>query len=687
MVAADRAGLGIPRRILAGCWIVSVAGFASLPVAGAAPGGDLGSVEIIGQREPANFQLTTDSVAAETLAAGHRDDLSQALETIPGVSVQNLGQRRERLIALRGFSSRQVPLFMDGVPVYVPYDGHVDLARFGVDYVSEIVVGKGLASLLYGPNILGGAVNVISRKPAAPFEASIRLTLEPDDRWDDSQKRAAVSLGGRGERWYASLNASRVDASGYRLPSGFVPAAAENGGRRDNAESDDALYVLRLGFTPDASDEYGFTYYRQDGSKQDPPYAGSYLRTNARLDGVQPRYWRWPSWDKESFILASRTQLAGRATLRLRAYYDQFVNSLDPYDDATYMRQTRPFAFAGSNYDDYSVGGGADFEWSWSESHTTRVSGHYKRDVHREQQRVPAVPLQRLDIPTYDLTVEHEWEFMPGISLTPSYQHVVQPGRTVQIFGGGRYTPVTVAESTADNAQLVVAWELGDGRAIVGGTSRKTRFPTLKERFSGGLGSAVPNPALSPESATHYELGYQQSGEAWSAKASLFQSRLQDAIEGVTLPGSSCTSPPCTQQRNIGRQRNRGVELSGEFSPTESLRLAAVVDFVDRDNLSSPAITPTNTPERRYRLVAEWEFLSDWRLRADGQYESERASNTTATRSAGAYALFNAFVRHSPGAHWGLEAGARNLGDRLYAYEEGYYEPGRTWLLQVDWRY
>jgi iron complex outermembrane receptor protein len=472
---------------------------------------DLGTVEVIGKREPVALPLTVDVVDATTIAAQHRDDLAEALDLIPGISVQNLGQRRERLITLRGFSSRQVPLFIDGVPVYVPYDGNVDLARFGVDYVSEIVVGKGLASLLYGPNILGGAVNVISRRPVAPLEVSARVAAEFDSKGSGVEQRAAATIAGRSDLWYASFSGSGTQSNGYRLPSSFVPTAAENGARRENADSDDTVFVLRAGFTPNEDDEYAVNYYRQDGSKQDPPYAGQYLRTNTRLDGVTPRFWRWPWWNKESISLTSRNAIGGSGTLRLRAYYDTFTNSLESYDDATYTTQTRPFAFAGSRYDDYTVGGSTDFEWRWSESHVTRFAAHYKRDVHRELQRAPALPQQRLDIPTYDFAVEHEWLLTDALSLTPSYQHVIQSGRTVQVYGGGRFSPVVVEQSTADNGQLIGTYKLDDERSLVAGISRKTRFPTLKERFSGGLGSAVPNPALEPEYATHYEIGYEQA--------------------------------------------------------------------------------------------------------------------------------------------------------------------------------
>jgi iron complex outermembrane receptor protein len=663
-----------------------------LALAGVAAGAvgaesDLGVVEVIGQRQPAALALTQDVITADTIAAQHRDDLAQALELVPGLSLQNLGQRRERLLFLRGFSSRQVPLFIDGVPVYVPYDGNVDLSRFGVDSIAEIHVGKGLASLLYGPNILGGAVNVISRRPQQGFHASARLSTEADSKFDSTLQRAALNLSLGDERWYGILGISGNKASGYRLPGSFVPVAAENGGRRENADSDDSLITLRLGFTPSAGNEYGLNYYRQEGSKQDPPYAGSYLRSGARPDGMQVRFWRWPYWNKESLSLTSRNAIGAAGTLRLRAYYDRFRNALDSFDDATYTTQTRPFAFNESRYNDYSVGGSADFEWSWSEAQVTRLAGHYKRDVHREQQWRPVSPEQQLDIPTWDIAVEHEWRLNDALSLTPSFQHVVQPGRTVSVYTSGRFSPVAVDKSTASNAQLVGTWRVMEGGSIVAGASRKTRFPTLKERFSGGFGSVVPNPGLEPETARHYELGYEQRSDNWGAKVSLFQSRLKDAIESINVAPTSCASPPCTQQRNIGRQRNRGFELSVDYSPLETLSLEAQLSRLDRDNLSNPAVATTGTPEERYRVAADWQFLPEWRVRADWQKETRRISNSTGTRVADGFSVLNTFVRFAPDENWGVELGGRNLANKLYAYEEGFYEAGRSWLLQIDWKY
>lgn len=648
----------------------------------------LGEVEVIGRREASATEPATDTVSAETIFAQHRDDLAEALDLVPGVSVQNLGQRRERLIFVRGFSSRQVPLFIDGVPVYVPYDGNVDLARFGVDYVSQIVVSKGLASLLYGPNILGGAVNVVSRKPTKPFEASARVSSEMDEDFGSLDERVVGWVGGTSEAWYAHATASYVTSDGYRLPADYVPVAAENGDARENADSSDFVVSAKVGFTPNADNEFALSYYRQNGEKDDPPYSGSYVRAPTRPDGVQVRFWQWPYWDKESIYLVGRNALAERGTLRWRVFHDSFQNSLESYDDATYTTQTRPFAFHGSNYDDYTFGGSADFEWSWNDDNTTRAAAHYRQDVHRESQIAPALPEQRLEIPTYDVAVEHEWRAAPGLAFTGSYSHMIQPEETVQVYNSGTatFSPVQTDRASADNAQLIGTLRLGDQHRLHAGLSLKTRFPTLKERFSGGLGSVVPNPTLDAETAAHYEVGYGWDDSDWSLKLALYQSDLEDAIQSITLAPTSCTAPPCSQLQNIGEQRNRGVEFSFAYA-LSTLKISGQVNVVDVENLTNPEIQPINVPKFKYLLVGDWQFLPQWHLRVDGQNEASRFSNSTGTREAEDFTLVNAFLRFSPVEAMGIEVGVRNIGDELYAYEEGFYEAGRSWLAQLDYRW
>ncbi|WP_259470065.1 TonB-dependent receptor [Pseudomonas aeruginosa] len=53
-----------------------------------------------------------------------------------------------------------MPVFFDGIPTYVPYDGNLDLARFTTNDLASIEVNKGYTSLLQGPNLMGGAINI-----------------------------------------------------------------------------------------------------------------------------------------------------------------------------------------------------------------------------------------------------------------------------------------------------------------------------------------------------------------------------------------------------------------------------------------------------------------------------------------------------------------------------------------------
>ena len=85
----------------------AVADETSTPAASAAeatPVFDLGVVEVIAKRPLAAAMV--EKIDATTLREYQRDDLSTALDLLPGVAIQNVGQRRERLISVRGFSSR-----------------------------------------------------------------------------------------------------------------------------------------------------------------------------------------------------------------------------------------------------------------------------------------------------------------------------------------------------------------------------------------------------------------------------------------------------------------------------------------------------------------------------------------------------------------------------------------------------
>ncbi|MFG9881509.1 TonB-dependent receptor plug domain-containing protein [Pseudomonas aeruginosa] len=339
-----------------------------------------------------------DSVAREDFQRFDRRDVGEALNTLPGVYLQGGGNRNERQVSVRGFDSRQVPLFIDGVPVYVPYDGNIDLGRFLTSDLAGIEVSKGYASLLQGPNMLGGAINLATRRPTRPFEAGFGLSQGWARDAGRVGRAADFSLGGKGRQGFFQASGAWLDRDARALPGGLRDSDdLGSHGERANSASRDARGTLKLGLTPNASDEYVLTYFKQDGDKQSPPYAGS-------DPSFQSRYWRWPDWNKEGLYFNSSTQLGERTRLRTRLYRDTFQNTLEQYNSRADLEARKG---SRSQYDDWSDGAGVELSQGLREDDSLAFALHWKQDVHRERQ--DRGPWGRFKNRTWSLSSEYQW--------------------------------------------------------------------------------------------------------------------------------------------------------------------------------------------------------------------------------------------------------------------------------------
>ncbi len=267
----------------------------------------------------------------------------EALNLVPGVSIQRIGPRNERGVIIRGFDVRQVPLYIDGIPVYVPYDGYVDMDRFLTFDIGEMQVSKGFSSPLYGPNALGGAINLITKSPTKPLNLDLGTGYA-----SGRQINGFANVGARWRKFWTQGGFAWLSSDTFPLSGNFVPIPLQLTGRRNNAFQQDYKGRVRFGWTPNAQDQYTFTYANQQGQKGNPPYAGT-------DSTVRPRYWQWPSWDKESFYFVGNKGLGEFTYLRARFYYDRFDNLLKSYDNSCYCTQTLPSSFI-SPYDDDTNG-------------------------------------------------------------------------------------------------------------------------------------------------------------------------------------------------------------------------------------------------------------------------------------------------------------------------------------------
>lgn len=621
-------------------------------------------VNIVGKKGPATIGGT--SIGADELRAQDRTTVGEALNLAAGVSLSRVGARNEQMVYVRGFDLRQVPIYVDGIPVYVPYDGYVDLARFVTFDLARIDIAKGYSSSLYGANTLGGAINLVSRRPARAFEGEYGAGLVFNDGGDMAGQQVYANLGSNRGSWYVQAGASYLARDFYQLPSDFIATKTENGGRRDNSAQHDAKLNVKIGYTPNAGDEYALNLIKQHGQKDVPAYTGSIATA---------RYWQWPYWDKESLYFLSRTQL-GRHTLKLRAYYDTFKNSLSQFSNNTYT--TLLTGSSGpSAYDDFTTGFSVQDDIRLGADNQLQLAYNRKNDVHREY--VVGQPIQTDQDRTQVLAVEdtqalnQRWTLAGGVSAQRAQVVAAQSyNATTRVMTG-----YPTDSKSATNAQAALNYALNDSDALHVSIARKSRFATIKDRYSFRLGTAIPNPDLQPEKATHVEAGYRGilAGN-WQASAAVFHSVISDMIQSATLSAST------SQMQNIGRVVVDGAE--GDVRGTlGSFELGGNVTVMNRSNRSN-ASKLIDTPRRKLFGYATWKAGHGWTVNASVDANSMRYSSSTGTQVAAGFATINAKAGYRLANGVLIEGGVRNLADRVYAYTEGFPEAGRSLFVQFN---
>jgi iron complex outermembrane receptor protein len=168
----------------------------------------------------------------------------------------------------------------------------------------------------------------------------------------------------------------------------------------------------------------------------------------------------------------------------------------------------------------------------------------------------------------WSMGAEAEWQ----IASNPELQGARPARFSVGFAIDGADTP-----ESGDKPPLETLWDWGGrlgfttfvGRQdllLHGSVSRRTRFPALRELYSGALGRFIPNPDLEPEVLTGGEAGFTLMGEAFEIQAVAFYQVLADGIVR-----SSVSTPEGKKYKRINQDeiRSRGIELlaSGKTGP------------------------------------------------------------------------------------------------------------------------
>lgn len=167
---------------------------------------------------------SVSSLAGSELQGAGAETLAALLEGRAGVAIRSAGPGSTRPI-LRGFDGDRVLIMEDGIRTG-------DLSATSVDHgvpvdgsqAERVEVVRGPATLLYGANAIGGAVNVISmgshlaRRPPPGFRGQASLAGSVADEG----RRAGTRLQAGGDGWFVWGGGNTVRTGDYEAPGGAV---------------------------------------------------------------------------------------------------------------------------------------------------------------------------------------------------------------------------------------------------------------------------------------------------------------------------------------------------------------------------------------------------------------------------------------------------------------------------------
>jgi iron complex outermembrane receptor protein len=240
------------------------------------------------------------------------------------------------------------------------------------------------------------------------------------------------------------------------------------------------------------------------------------------------------------------------------------------------------------------------------------------------------------------------------------------------------------------------------------------RFPLLKESYSYGLGSAVPNPELKPEHSRNWTVGYSHAfGTRTLGQIEYFRSDLRDAIQRayVTDTASLCNNTGiyaglCSQNANIAKEVHEGVEFNVRTSPLSRLTLDIIYSYLNRtisydfsnvSNVNIPAttasvLTLSSMPKNKVianatlRLPHEVLAIANYRYEG-GIFLQDTTYSTPKPAYGGSYGTVDLGTVAPIYAGLSLQVGLKNLFDRNYYFNAGYPEAGRNWYFNLRYRF
>ncbi|MCC7243827.1 MAG: TonB-dependent receptor [Acidobacteria bacterium] len=612
---------------------------------------------------------STTVIDARTLDLRQQFTLGQALQSVPGVIVQqNGGTGAVTSLFTRGGESDYTLVLIDGVRANA-FGGGIDLSQVPLADVERVEVVRGPQSALYGADAIGGVVHILTRAGAAP---SVQGLFEAGSR---GMRRGAASTTGerRGLRWQAGGD--------WFAEDGFTGLAA-NGERVSNDDARTSQAAVTLGWRrPGGTDVQGTLRYVDAARGTPGPYgsdpAGRFFGVDRAARTLTRRAsgglrWLQP-WFGAGSLVRQRTEFDA-------SDHDLTFESAFPSEGESRRTHVRTQTDVAASA---ALGFTGGVEWLGERGGSTYITAG----------AAGAVPVRRSVLGFFG---EARWQASSRLSVTAGLRgerirRLAFPGDPMAFTPRPDFQAETIASV---NPKVAVSWMVvGDPASSRGWTRIHAAAGTGIRPPDAFEIAFTDNAGLKPERSTSADFGVAQvlAGGAVQFDVTAFGNRYDDLIISV---GRSFSGVSRWQTDNISNARARGVEASAAWRPTAALSVQGAYTFlstavlaVDGSRDAPPPYTVGDPLLRRPRhqvsVDATW---SRGRLGAFAQFMQRGATRDAEPAYGPTGGLYRNPSYHvaNLGASWRLgrmvtlQARGQNLFDAGYEEVLGFPAPRRT---------
>lgn len=635
---------------------------------------ELGQIDVISSSEDKKFD--NNVLYEEDIQNQEKKTILEALNTVSGINIYNSGARNEQMINVRGFDVKHAPLYIDGIPIAVAYDGYVDFSRFTTFDLSQIQVSKGLTSPLLGVNTFAGAINLVTKRPTKELEGVISAGT-----FTGNGKKAYLNIGSKQDKFYIQASGSYLSRDNYPLSDNFTPTSREDGDKREQSDTEDKKLNLKIGYTPNDTDEYAINYINQKANKG-VPYNTIPTET--------ARYWDWNYWNKESIYFLSKTDFK-YFYMKSRIFYDKFKNSLSIYSDNTYSNLSYGGVGNPSWYDDDTKGISLEFGQVQSTNNDLKFAIHAKKDTHKEG-AANQIEVYQMSVNSYSIGIEDTYKFNDNtrIIIGGSYDKddITRADNT-------RYdsTSTDPLESLKEfehkgaasfNPMVKLEYDLNEDLKFYGGIAKKTRLPSIKDRYSYRMNRYIPNPNLQEEQTINYEIGFQKYFENSSLKGNIFYADIKDYIQANSVVYNGST---VEQNQNIGEVTSKGLELEYFHTFENGLIFEGSYTKLSIEN-DDDSIKIINVPTDKIAVALSYKPIKDLTTNLNMQYaSSKKTSDVTPYNETGSMTVWNTKFIYDITKTASFDFGVNNIFDKNYQLDYGFPEAGRVFFGNLTYRF